>query len=340
MVVIDDPVFNTPTSPGESFSNNNALMDDDEHDSATGGLERYTTSSPRKEAHETKFGTSRHLDELLNESHSQNSDRKKKTTEKDILSEATSLLNELLMDSPSPAQQTRTKISTNIKNVEKTQYVTTKVPTMRIKVNNKPTYRQQQDDLIKTHTMKELLDDAEDINDLLSHTIENRGTKLSESTSETSLSSGGPLNETGYNSLSQSETEEDSEDDDDTSSVGSVDLDTLLNDISSRPIREETDDELEELEGEENEENDDAEVTIRSNSPQLAPSPCPTEDRVLVRSENMQKSYLPSSSFLFSTRSVVEYCLILKIFKIRKYSNNDLSLNKEQISGNRHSFLF
>lgn len=283
MVVIEPTFYSSPVAPGESFSNNTGLMEE-EHDilnDSTGDLKQYITSTSRQEmqeTQETRFGTSRHLDELLNESRSKNADRKK-ITEDDILSEATSLLNELLMDSPPVQISTKTAV----KSVEK-PHVTSKLPKMRIKVNSKATYRPQ-DNSVKTNNMKEHLYEAdEDINDSTSYTTENTETILSESTSETSLSSS-PLNETGYNSLSQSETEEEQDDDDDASSVGSVDLDTLLNDISS-PIREEDEDELEDLEREEKEENsanNAGEETLRSNSPQLAPSPCPTEDKVMVR---------------------------------------------------------
>lgn len=281
MVVVEPTYYSSSIAPGETFSNNNALFEEDHeimNDSAS-DLEQNTAS--------------RHLDELLNESRSQNAGRKK-ITEDDILSEATSLLNELLMDSP--PVQTTTK--TTIKSVEKTHHVTSKLPKMRIKVNSKATYRQQEDLLPKqTNVMKELLDDGdhEDINDLPAHTKENTETVLSESTSETSLASSGTLNETGYNSLSQSETEEDTEDEDDASSVGSVDLDTLLNDITSpATIQEEDEDELEDLEGEQKEDlnSADAEVTLRSDSPQLAPSPCPTEDRVMVREHAHAQNYV------------------------------------------------
>ena len=212
----------------------------------SGDLEQYVNSmvsSSRQETHETKFGTSRHLDELLHESRSKNAARKR-INEDDILSEATSLLNELLMDSPA---QTKT-----VKNEEHNDRLPIEIP---------QTANREDDSVIDiTNNIKEL-EDA--IDDLPSQTIENKESTLSEMTSETSSS---PLNETGYNSLSQSDTEEELEDDD-TSSEASVDLDTLLNEISSPQ---------EEL-------STTVAETLRSDSPRLAPSPCPTEDRVMVR---------------------------------------------------------
>ena len=184
---------------GKTTPGNNAQNQDISNDRTTDNLEQYLmVSTSRQETQKSKFRTSRHLDELLHDSRSKNAERKK-FPEKDILSEATNLLNELLMDSPTP---TSSKTNNDNENEEENKKEKKKlsIVTTSLKVSLSSTLNRKK----KSEEIMKNEQESRSSNSSVRSSI-------SEIDEDAKRESEDGLNETGYDTLSQTDDSEEEE---------------------------------------------------------------------------------------------------------------------------------